>query len=270
MKKLIYFILRGTFGKARYFRFYEILRNISLQGLNYKNVDIEKNGELHLIQQLKKHYSSIKPVLFDIGANNGTYSKTLDRIFAGNCAIYCFEPYSKVYKELRETLKALPSVKTFNFGFGNKKEQAAFFSDPVYSELGGLYKRDFSKLDIHLNDTETIQLETLDDFCTEHNIQRIDFLKVDVEGFELNILSGAKKMLSSDQISVIQFEYGAGNYLSKTYLYDFFQLLSPNYRIFKLMKDGLHELKEYHSDYEIHILCYYVAVNRTAGFSENG
>jgi FkbM family methyltransferase len=267
MRNLIYFLLSGTFGKKKYFRFYEVLRNLSMRGLNYRNVDIAENGELSLMHALSKRFAGSSPVLFDIGANNGSYSKKLNDTFNGKCSIFAFEPYSKAFAELNQNVQGNSSIRIFKLGFGNKKEQAEFYSDPVYSELGGLYKRDFSKLDIHLDDKETVDLDTLDAFCSNNNISRINFLKIDVEGFELNILKGAQELLLQDKVDIIQFEYGAGNYLSKTYLYDFFELLSPRYRICKLMKDGLYELKAYHSDHEIHTLCYYVAVNRKFDFN---
>ncbi len=269
MKKIIYFFLKNTFGKKKYFRLYEILRNISFQGLNYRNTDMATNGELYLMTQLQKYFNA-KPIIFDIGANTGQYTKTINEAFCGNCCIYSFEPYSKAYKQLTETVNGILSINTFPIGFGDIQQTIEFYSDPVYSELGGVFKRDFSKHNIYMDDKEFVKLDTLDNFCLENKIDRIDFLKIDVEGFEVNILKGAKKLLNGNKIGIIQFEYGSGNYLSKTYLYDFFQLLSSNFKIYKLMTDGLQEIIDYHSDYEIHTLSNYVAVNNNhLNFSVN-
>ena len=69
-------------------------------------------------------------------------------------------------------------------------------------------------------------------------------------------------MIKSNKIDFIQFEFGSANHLSKTYLYDFFQLLSPNYNLYFLLRNGFVEVKEYNTDIEIHILCNYVAINK--------
>jgi hypothetical protein len=48
----------------------------------------------------------------------------------------------------------------------------------------------------------------LDNYCLNHNIDKIDLLKIDTEGYELNVLDGATKMLSSANISLIFCEIG--------------------------------------------------------------
>ena len=53
----------------------------------------------------------------------------------------------------------------------------------------------------------TVRTETLDGFCAKNKINLIDFMKIDVEGFELNVLKGAELMLSGGKIKLIQFEF---------------------------------------------------------------
>lgn len=264
MKRILYFFLTPTFGSKKFYKFYEILKNISFVGLNYRNTDITKNGELFFIKYVHQYYhkSDGPVVLFDVGANIGNYSKQLNRVFTGNRMIYAFEPFSKVFEELKGLENELQGFKPIQLGFGEKKEKVKFLSSTDYSEVGGLYNKDFSDYNFSLNVSEEIEFDSIDNFCNRENIGRIHFLKVDTEGHDFFVLKGAQTMLANNKIDFIQFEYGAANYLSKTYLYDFFQLLSPNYRIYRAFRNGLVEIARYNTDIEVHILSNYVAVNK--------
>jgi hypothetical protein len=75
-------------------------------------------------------------------------------------------------------------------------------------------------------ETEKVQARVTsgDEFCAEHSIDQIDFLKIDVEGAEWDVLRGFESMLSRGAIRAVQFEYGYANVLTKHMLRDFHQL----------------------------------------------
>ena len=52
-----------------------------------------------------------------------------------------------------------------------------------------------------------MHVDTIDDFCSANRIPKIDILKIDTEGFDLNVLKGAKQMLSRGQIAFIYTEF---------------------------------------------------------------
>jgi len=264
MKKIIFSILRPTFGSRKFRRFYEVLKNISFLGLNYRNTDPRSNGENFFISFVTRH---IKPsekniIIFDVGANVGNYTLQLNHLSGKNRKIYSFEPFSAVYKELVKLSTIVSEFYPFQLGFSDKRESKKFFSSSSYSEVGGLYEKDFSDSGFSLDLSEEVFFDTIDEFCLDKNIPHIHFLKVDVEGHDYFVLCGAKRMIREEKIDFIQFEYGAANYLSKTYLFDFFKLLSPTYRVFRLLKNGAIEITDYNTDIEIHILCNYIAIRR--------
>lgn len=76
-------------------------------------------------------------------------------------------------------------------------------------------------------------------------IRNIDFLKIDVEGDELNVLYGASNMLEMRGIKAIQFEFGGTHIDSRTYFRDFWNLLSPQYDIYRVIQNGLHRICKY-------------------------
>lgn len=269
MRRVIFYLLKPTFGSRRFKKFYEVLKNIAFMGLNYRNTDIKSNGERFFIELVNNYYQKRESriIMFDIGANIGTYATQLNSLVKIGRVIYSFEPFSKAFSELQKLQNGIRDFYPFQIGFSDRKGHNKFFSSSSFSEVGGLYQKDFSQFGFSLDLSEEVYFNTVDDFCFENKILHLHFLKVDVEGHDFFVLKGAKQMLLDNKIDFLQFEFGAANYLSKTYLFDFFQLLSPNYRIYKLLRNGVIEFKEYNTDFEIHVLSNYVAINKRLDLS---
>lgn len=269
MKKILMLLLAPTFGSKRFIRFYTILKNISFLGLNYRGTDITNDGELFFIKTIRQFYKdqNEKIILFDVGANVGNYARVLDKEFAGvKRMIFSFEPFSSAFKKLEQLSGVIPDFNPVYLGLGDKTEKINFLSSTEFSEVGGLYNKDFSKYNFSLDLNEVVQFETIHAFCKQQGINKIHFLKIDVEGHDYFVLKGASDLLANRQIDFIQFEFGAANYLSKTYLYDFFQLLSPNYRFYRLLKNGFEEISVYNTDIEIHIQSNFIAISKDVSF----
>ncbi len=252
------------FGKKKYHHFFLILKNISIQGLNYRNTEIDKNGELFYINSIATYFANTTTdlVLFDVGANIGNYAKQLTSSFNKNATIYAFEPFSTPYNELQKLAKSNVNIKPFKIGLSDKNENLIVYSSDECSEIGGIYNRDFIFNDIPHNKQEINQFKTLDTFCEENKVNHINFLKIDVEGHEYPVLKGATSLIQTNKIDFIQFEFGAGNHFSRTFFMDFYHLLNKNYKLFRLLNDGFVEVVNYNSDLEMQILTYYVAVNK--------
>src|SRR5205807_7991096 len=82
--------------------------------------------------------------------------------------------------------------------------------------------------------TDVITLETIDGFCAANSIEQIDLLKIDVEGHELGVLSGASRLLSENRIAIIRIETAIDPDVPyHTQLCDLCGLLHPiGYRLF--------------------------------------
>ena len=163
-------------------------------------------------------------VVFDVGANKGLYTKALLRVCSPRIAqVHLFEP-TRTNCEILAQIHD-PRVIVNRFGLGDREEQRILFSNFSGSGLGSLYERHLNHRGIEMRASETVSISTLDGYAERNSIDRIDLLKLDVEGHEVSVLRGAQKSLES-RISTIQFEFRGCNIDSRTYFRDFWELLS--------------------------------------------
>jgi FkbM family methyltransferase len=212
------------------------------------------SGELHIIKKLKKVNG--KNVVFDIGANVGDWSKFLVNEYESTpYTLYMFEPSRKTFELLTENITANEKHFFHNIGFGDKKDTLEIFYE--YETQGSA-----SILMKGASHSETVEIETLDDFCDAHNISEIDILKMDVQGYEYNILQGAKRLLSEGKIANIQFEFDEPNIEQRLFFKDFWELLHDSYDIYHSLYNGLVKVNEYHYELENYRCMNYLAVKK--------
>lgn len=260
MKKIVDLILYNFIGKKGYHRFFLALKNIGLQGLNYRNTNIDLNGEHYFIKRVAEYYKKINQsaIIFDVGANIGNYAKVLKNTFKQNCHIFAFEPFSAPFIQLLQLKDH--TLTPENLGLSNVNETLTVYTSNEFSEIGGVYNRDYLFKDIPHDKEERSSFVTLDFYCRKHKLDKINFLKIDVEGHEYAVLEGAKNLLEQGAIEFIQFEFGAGNHFSKTYFIDFHSLLCRKYKIYRLLKNDIIEVKDYNSDFEMLILTNFICI----------
>ncbi len=257
-------ILYTGAGKKRLQRLFEVLLSISLRGMNYGNGgDFEQSGELNVLKYVKEKFNAEKLlVIFDVGGNVGNYSKALSDFFGQNAIIHSFEPSKATYDIFLQNTKDSQNVIPNNCGLSDTENSQLLYTDAEHSGLASIYQRNLEHFGLEMDKSEEIKLSTLDIYCKANNIDRIHFLKLDIEGHELKALNGAKRMIDSKNIDIIQFEFGGANIDSRTYFQDFFYLLKDNYKIYRIVKDGLFEMPIYKETYEVFITINYLAVRK--------
>ena len=110
--------------------------------------------------------------------------------------------------------------------------------------------------------SETVQITTVDRICAEQQIGTIDLLKIDTEGHEMDVLAGASKTLRDDRILAIQIEFGETFLPTKYHFCDVYDLLSPKYKLYRVLRQGLYEVDRYTHDLEIYKLTNYLCIHR--------
>lgn len=243
-------------GRIYFQRLFEFLHSISVYGMNYGNGgDFRISGELfassYVRTKLLNKYASV--IIFDVGANIGYFSSQLSSIFE-NCdyKIHAFEPSKKTYSEYIKNTETIKSVIIAqNIALGDVENKILLYTNTDSSGLASIYQRQLEYLDIQMDKFEEIKVSTIDSYVAQNSIDRIHFLKLDIEGHELKALEGAKNMIALKKIDFIQFEFGGCNIDSKTYFQNFWYLLKDYYHFYRIVRNGLQPITEYHENREI-------------------
>lgn len=261
MNKILKYLSSLFLGNIRYQNLFGFLYRLSLEGMNIGGgSDYKNSGELATIKYVSSKFSNNKLVtVFDVGANVGKYSKLLSENFSGDTNIYSFEPSLVTHSELAKNVRGVKNITPINIGFSDKTGNGVLYSDKKKSGLASIYDRRLNHFGIILKNHEKIKLTTIDEYSRKNNIRRINFLKIDAEGNEFKILKGANKMLSKKKINYIQFEFGGCNIDSRTFLQDFYYLFGKNYKLYRIVKNGIYPLGSYKEHYECFVTTNYLA-----------
>ncbi|MFN3998546.1 FkbM family methyltransferase [Algoriphagus sp.] len=143
--------------------------------------------------------------VFDIGANVGSFSEAMIQNHP-NAKIFVFEPVQSTYENLVKNLGNISNVNFNKIALGDTEEKVMInFYEEENSVLNSLNPL---AMNPECGKKEEIEVQRGDEFCIRHNITHINLLKIDTEGFELNVLSGFSNMLKTNSIDLIYLETG--------------------------------------------------------------
>jgi FkbM family methyltransferase len=225
-------------NRPRFRRLAEITYDIALRMNGFAIGFRGKHGLTHPEEAFLRNYlPKLKSgALLDVGANHGTYARFLSRI-RPDLRILAFEPHPKSFKLLQGNANR-DNVELFNLALSDTGGVMKLYD---FAQQDGSTQASLSQEAVRLFDANTIEYEircfTLDDFADKHGLNHIAFLKVDTEGFDINVLRGACRMLEEKRIDIIQFEFIPACIALRVTMRDFFELLR-GYRIFRLCVNG--------------------------------
>ncbi len=214
---------------------------------------VKSSGEFAILKKLKT-VKSPAYCIFDVGANKGDFT-SLALSYVSNkdsFSIHCFEPSKVAFEALSANLKGNPYVILNNIGFGKEKGQFDLFTDSPGSGTASLTKRNLQHFGVDFSQSEKVQIDKLDNYCSASNIDRIDLLKIDAEGHELDVLYGAENMLASNRIEIVSFEFGGCNIDTRTFFQDFYYFFKKyNFQLYRITPSGyLYPVSFYKESYE--------------------
>lgn len=138
-----------------------------------------------------KHYVQSGDVVLDVGANIGYYSVLCSKIVGDSGKVLAFEPTKHFAEICKENIKIneLQNVSLFEFGLSNNESCTDIFIGDNSATMHWLV--DSPRNGGEPIDKETIRLKTLDSIIDSLNVDKIDFIKVDIDGHEPSFLEGA-------------------------------------------------------------------------------
>ncbi len=144
---------------------------------------------------------------FDVGANVGIFSALLSRQVGSEGSVYAFEPVQETFCRLLENLglNHCQNVSANQMALSSKPGSLTMnVFEPKYSAWNSFGHPQFGE--VKPINTEKVKTISLDKFCKERQIGKINFLKIDVEGFEKDVLQGTADLLQKGAVDVLSFE----------------------------------------------------------------
>jgi FkbM family methyltransferase len=213
-----------------------------MESLCFNNCNIQTNGELWFYKTYIEKNCSL---VFDVGSRDDT----LFGSFEGE--VHYFEPDPLSLQKLFGKIKNKRSFLN-NFGLSDKEETITY-----YKEHQSFLDRKITQPHVTLGDPIQLHVKRGDAYCLEKNIETIDFLKVDTEGYEMKVLQGFGDYLK--KVRILQFEYGGTFKDSGVRLVDIIQLCRQNgfSSFYYLTYGSLYEIPSYEDHYQYcNIVCF--------------
>lgn len=191
--------------------------------------------------ELALNHISLYGKIFDIGGFLGNWSDMA--LSHGSFQITIFEPNKENFEKMTSKYQNNENITIINKGASNVNQTLDYFKligSNCISGMSGFVSREvYKNCDVQKHQVEVIRLDN-------YTSDEIEFLKIDTEGFELNVIKGCEKLLQSKKVKFLQFEYG-GTYLDSgislndilSYLdkFEYFVYDIDEHSNFKLVKD---------------------------------
>jgi FkbM family methyltransferase len=177
------------------------LRRAATHQIRYRlvgSMEADKNGEWWFISLVASRVETV----FDVGANVGNWSEEVLRRCPNLRSLCCFEPSEAATIKMAAAIGSDPRVRIVRAAVSDAEGSMPFYEQPDASQTSSLVSgvsRDAAE--------RTVRVVTLDQEMENLCLDHLDLLKIDVEGYDLHALRGARVALSRQAISFVQFEY---------------------------------------------------------------
>lgn len=207
-----------------------VIRNYSLIG--------HSNGERWLLTLMDE-----TPLAFDVGFHDGQSTAEILKVRT-KATVVGFDPSNFGRKSYEDRFARDARVRFVNAGISDQKGTLTFY------DYGNMCNSLAVRKEAHFGEMTAykVPIDTIDDFSKANHIEAINFLKIDVEGFDLNVLEGAAEMISRQAIDIFMFEFASGWAGSKRYLWEVDAYFKKKpYRLFRLFNGFLCPFIYHHS-----------------------
>jgi FkbM family methyltransferase len=212
------------------------LTKIGMRGLGINGgYELHESGEQWFLERALPAIRNC--VVADVGANIGEFAILARRL--GAAQVLAFEPSEKTFLALVANTSMDPSVTCFRTAVGESDEPTDFYI-PMDEAASALASRDVAVTSMDKARTRkiTVPMTTLDQAADG---RPIDLIKIDVEGFELDVLRGARGMLRARPPKAVMFEFNA-HHLCRGHTVPMFADLLPDYDFYRLSHSAIRPL----------------------------
>lgn len=199
---------------------------------------VEKNERIFYIENLNQG-----DIVFDVGANIGELTLLFSKSVGNGGQVHSFEPTPGTFNKLSSIIQIAnkKNVKLNNLALAQHKGDADFnVYEEQYASWNTFAKRPLENYGINIAPPLSIVVPviSIDEYCLENFVDRIDLLKIDVEGSELDVLKGAERMFKEKKIKICVFEFGQTIFDMGNTIDDFKNFFNKHdYRIDNISKD---------------------------------
>ena len=183
-----------------------------------RNIENRLGIQIHKMRHGLVEWADIKAsgchinTIFDVGANIGQSALKFREAFPKSL-IYCFEPVSSIFRELKATVSGDSNINCYSLAFSCNPGNGTIYL------AQGATQNSFIPMPDTIG-TESVSVKTVDNFASENCIERIDLLKIDTEGHDLEVLKGASHMLSGGRTAFVLAEVGFNPMDNRHVLFD--------------------------------------------------
>ncbi len=162
-------------------------------------------GHIDSLELLELLRPSNPGVVYDIGANVGTWTLLAKALYPA-AQIHAFEPLPMHTEKFRQMTRALTGVHLHEIGLGPRQTTTTMRVTDFSDASSLLALTEAAKQQWHLRQVAEIpvQIERLDDWMSGHNMPNPDLIKLDVQGFELEVLRGAEQCLKHTKAVLLE------------------------------------------------------------------
>ena len=215
--KILYCILKIIYSTDKHV--------IQRKGISFE-VDLTEGIDLSLFlfgsfqsNIYKNKYLSLpsNAVVFDIGANIGSMTLSFAQI-ATNGLIYAFEPtdyaYNKLLRNINLNSELAKRITPFQLFLSDKSQKNHKIEAYSSWKINGTASNTHPVHGGNIKPAESIPAITVDEFCAKNRIDRLDLMKIDTDGHEIQVLAGARKTIIKYKPYII---FEVGQYIIEEY-----------------------------------------------------
>ena len=214
----------------------------------FNNCNSKTNGEEKFFINIKDKIN----VIFDVGCRDDSEFTNF------NGEVHYFDPINNFIENLKNQKNINKKSYFNNFGLGNENNEIYYY--PKYESFYDRIKSCGTSDDLN---KKLLIIKKGKDYVINKNIETVDFLKIDTEGYELNVLIGFDNFL--ENIKIIQFEYGGTFLDNDTKLIDVIKYLQNKnfYKFAYLTNNGPVIITDFSDHYQY---CNIVCINKNSDF----